>query len=189
MMGRFPFVPHSAALAVAQMQADLAVLKPQVVATYKPLEDKAALEETRGNFVFQPANKLTRLPNGSYTYTNDEAPPLDAGLAKPLNSAGFDTTYFRDESTLDDLAARWIEQAQERAKLRRCKPMIARLKIQFGAAVLREQHLQHIEFCKHLRDSHHADAGDGVTWDGIYYNGPYRVRNMAVDLEIWNALQ
>lgn len=191
-MGRFPFVPRGSALAVAQMRADLAVPKPQVVATYKPLEGKASLEETRGNFVFKPANKLTRLPNGAYAYTTDEGPPLDAGLAKPLDSAGFDSPYFRDESTLDNLAARWVEAAQERSKLRRCKPMIARLRKALGEKIAREQHLQADEFRKCLHESNHVDAGDfgwRGFWAGVYHNGPAQARDLAIDLEIWNALQ
>lgn len=132
------------------------------------------------------AGRLTRLGDGSYTWGKPMV--LELGGTLVDEPAGYRGDYDGD----NDLVKRWVEKAREKAVLRRCKPMIARLRKEFGERVAREQAAQAAEFRECLRESHHADAGDLSDrgyWAGISINGAYRARELAVDIEVWNALQ
>lgn len=130
------------------------------------------------------AVRLTRDPDGHYSYKPRVGLILGAQELKE-EPPGYRSACYHTDVMLNS----WVAHAIERAKLRRCKPMIARLKKELGEKIARSQQQQADEFRRLLHDAHHADAGDGDDWAGISYAGPRAARDLAVDIEIWNALQ
>ena len=146
--------------------------------------DVPAPERGRFEFVVAPGDEqLTRLPDGNYAYCGPAQLRLGGLLEE--EPPGYRSACYHTDVMLNS----WVARAQERAKLRRCKPMIARLKKELGEKIARSQQQQADEFRRLLHDAHHADAGDGDDWAGISYAGPRAARDLAVDIEIWNALQ
>lgn len=138
----------------------------------------------RGTFSMKPApdGPLTYVGDGKYVTSQREM--LELGGELNDEEAGGNFGFWTSEKG-KALVAEWVERQQRRALLRRCKPMIERLRQQFGTKVLNEMSRVMYNF-RACRD--HAESDD-EPWLAVDYNGASRLRAVAADIEVWNALQ